>query len=244
MVTFLRSSIFNLLFYGATAIACILCLPGLLLPKEKAMIIVHAFVGTIHFLEKHILGLKYEVLGKENLPKEGSFIIAAKHQSPYETFKLNILLHDPAIVLKQELLNIPLWGKFLSKIDPIAIDRSKGSTAMKQIIDGALHVKEQNRPIVIFPQGTRVYPEETPKEKPYKIGVYRMYEATELPIIPLALNTGAFWPRRSWNKKAGTVTFEFLPPIKAGLNSKEFMAKIQTDLENKSNLLFKNAKLT
>lgn len=241
MLTFIRSTLFNLTFYSATAIACVLCLPGLFLPKPKAMVIVRAFVGTIYFLEKHILGLDYKVVGKENLPKSGSFIVAAKHQSPYETFKLNILFDDPAIVLKKELLRIPLWGRFLAKIDPIAIDRSQGRNAMKQIIEGALHVKEQGRPMVIFPQGTRVYTYETAKDRPYKAGVARMYRETELPVIPLALNTGAFWPRKSWTKKSGTVTFEFLKPIEPGLSDQEFLHDLQTRLEEASNKLHDEA---
>lgn len=234
MLIFIRSTIFNLTFYGTTAIACILCLPGLFLPRKKALYIVGAFVGTIHFLEKHILGLDYKITGVENLPQSGSYIVAAKHQSPYETFKLHILFNDPAIVLKKELLRIPLWGRFLAKIDPIAIDRSQGKSAMKQIIAGALHVKEQGRPMVIFPQGTRVYSYETAKDKPYKMGVARMYKETGLTVVPMALNTGAFWPRKSWIKKPGTVIFEFLPPIKPGLAEKEFLEKLQNEMESAS----------
>lgn len=238
---FIRSTLFNILFYGTTALACVLCLPGLLLPKEKAMYIVRAFVKTIAFLEKYILDLTYEIEGAEFLPESGSFIVAAKHQSPYETFKLNILFNDPAIVLKQELLRIPLWGRFLAKVEPIAIDRSKGSSAMKQIIDGALHIKKQGRPIIIFPQGTRVYPEQSSKEKPYKAGIARMYQETGLPVIPLALNTGTFWPRHSWIKKPGKVTFKFLPPMPTGLNGKEFMDKLENDLEKESSALHQKA---
>lgn len=241
MLTFIRSTIFNLTFYGTTALACVLCLPGLFLPREKALHIVAAFVGTIHFLEKHILRLDYKVTGTENLPESGAFIVAAKHQSPYETFKLHILFHDPAIVLKKELLRIPLWGSFLAKIDPIAIDRSQGKSAMKQIIAGALHVKKQGRPMIIFPQGTRVYSYETAKDKPYKMGVARMYKETGLPVIPMALNTGTFWPRKSWTKKAGTVTFAFLPPIKPGLPEKEFLNKLQNELETASQELHEQA---
>ncbi len=235
---FLRSTLFNLAFYGTTALACVMCLPALLLPKKQAMFVVYGFVHTVHIFEKYILGLHYEVRGLENLPKTGPYIIASKHQSPYETLKLNILFNDPAIVLKQELLKIPLWGRFLAKIDPIAIDRSQGKKAMEQIMDGAKHIKEQGRPIVIFPQGTRVHPEQTTDEKPYKIGVARIQEATGLPIIPLALNSGLFWPRKSWIKKPGTVVFEFLKPIEPGkLGVYEVMKELETRLETASHAL-------
>ncbi len=204
----IRSTIFNIAFYGFTALACILCLPCLFLPKKQAMLAVRIFVYGTHTIEKYILGLDYEVRGRENLPKSSSFIVAAKHESPYETTKLNILFDDPAIVLKRELLRIPLWGRFLAKVEPIAIDRSAGKEAMEQIIEGAKRVRDQGRPIVIFPQGTRVYPWQTTAERPYRPGVARTAQAAELPIIPMALNSGMFWPRKSWLKHPGKVVFE------------------------------------
>ena len=234
---FIRSTLFNILFYGTTAIACVLCLPGLLLPKKQAMWIVKFFVYSVYFFEKYILGLDYEVRGIENLPRQDSYIVAAKHQSPYETLKLNILFNDPAIVLKRELLMIPLWGWFLAKVDPIAINRSKARQSLNQITEGALRVKSQGRPIVIFPQGTRVLPEQTAREKPYKIGVARAAVATSLPIIPMALNSGIFWPRKSWIKKPGKVIFEFLPPVPSGLGIYEIMKDLEIRLEEHSNRL-------
>ena len=234
---FLRSTLFNFLFYGTTAVASLLCLPALFLPKKQAMWAVKFFVYSVYFFEKHVLGLDYEVRGAENLPAGGSFIVAAKHQSPYETMKLNILFNDPAIVLKRELLWIPLWGWFLAKVDPIAINRSKLRKSLNQITEGALHVKSQGRPIVIFPQGTRVLLTQTTKDKPYKIGVARAAEATGVPVIPMALNSGVFWPRRSWIKKPGRVIFEFLPPVPSGLGIYEIMKDLERRIEERSNLL-------
>ncbi|MGH1455191.1 MAG: 1-acyl-sn-glycerol-3-phosphate acyltransferase [Alphaproteobacteria bacterium] len=212
---FIRSTIFNLCFYALTAISCICLLPTLILPRTTYLGVVYGFVHTTAFLEKYILGLTYEIRGKENLPTEGAYIIAAKHQSAYETFKLHILFKDPSIVLKKELLKIPLWGKYLEKSDVIAIDRSSPKLAIKSLQDGAKHVTAQNRPIIIFPQGTRVSINTTAKEKPYKIGLMRIQEATNLPIIPMALNTGYFQPKHKWCKKPGRVVFEFLKPIPA-----------------------------
>lgn len=212
-ITFVRSTLFNFLFYGLTALACIICLPGLFFSEKVHFSIAKNFVKTVYWLERHILGLDYEVRGLEHIPKDQSYIVAAKHQSPYETFKLHILFDQPAVVLKQELLKIPLWGKYLESVKPIAIDRSQGKSAIQQIQDGALKVKEEKRPLVIFPQGTRVYSWQTPKDKPYKIGVAKIHTKTDLPIIPMALNTGLFWPRTSWMKYPGTVVFEFLPAL-------------------------------
>lgn len=234
MMTALRSTLFNIMMYGVTAVMCILCLPGLLLPPQKRMAIVRLFVGTVYLLERTILGLDYEVRGAENLPASGSYIVAAKHQSAYETMKLHILWDNPAVVLKQELLRIPLWGRYLAMIGPIAIDRSSGKESMTQILEGAQRVKNEGRPMVIFPQGTRVGVDVTTAEKPYRIGVARMQEATGLPIVPLALNTGVFWPKHKWRKQRGTVIFEFLPPIAPGRPAKEVLAEIETLLERES----------
>lgn len=235
-MNFIRSIIFNILFYTLNIAACILCIPGLLLPPDKALSwIVRNYVRGIYILEKYIMGLDFEIRGIENIPKKGAYIIAAKHQSAYETFKLHLLFDDPAIVLKQELLRVPIWGKFLKKVDPIAIDRSKGKDAIAQIIEGAKKVKAQNRPLIIFPQGTRVFVEQTPKDKPYKIGVARIAEATNMPIVPLALNTGYFWPRKGLMKKSGKVVFEFLPPIKPDeYGVYEIIKMLETQIEEHS----------
>ncbi|MCB1557198.1 MAG: 1-acyl-sn-glycerol-3-phosphate acyltransferase [Alphaproteobacteria bacterium] len=241
MILLLRASLFNILFYGLTAVMCVLCLPGLFLPRRQALVIVRLFVRTVYLLEKIILGLDYEVRGRENIPSTGAFIVAAKHYAPYETFKLHLLFDDPAVVLKQELLRIPLWGRFLAKIDPIAIDRQNPKKAVGQIISGAQRVREQGRPLVIFPQGTRVRLEETPQDKPYRSGVARAQKAADLPIVPLALNTGAFWPRRGWIKKPGRVVFEFLPPIPPGNPPADVMKRLEECLEAESNRLLKNS---
>ncbi|MCB9991682.1 MAG: 1-acyl-sn-glycerol-3-phosphate acyltransferase [Rhodospirillales bacterium] len=233
----LRATLFNIIFYGANALACIVCLPGLLLSREGAFVIIRSYVRSIHFLEKYILGLDYEVRGLEHLPKDGSFIVAAKHESAYETFKLHILFDDPAVVLKQELLRIPLWGKFLQRIHPIAIDRSKGRMASQQVIDGAQRVAKEGRPIIIFPQGTRVYTWQTVKDRPYKSGAMRMYAATDMPIIPLALNSGVYWPRKGWIKRPGKVIFEFLPPIPQGRDPETIMPELESRLEGASKAL-------
>lgn len=198
------------------------------------MSVVHGFVYTTAFLEKYILGLRYEIRGVENIPKDGAYIVAAKHESAYETFKLHILFKDPAIVLKKELLKIPLWGKYLGKSDVIAIDRSSPKLAIQSIQDGAKRVAAQGREIIIFPQGTRVSPDLPVSQRPYKIGIVRIQEATGLPIIPLAMNSGVFYPKGRFFKKSGCVVFEFLSPIPAGGDASETLKKIETLVEEKS----------
>lgn len=237
-----RSTLFNISFFVLTAIACILCLPMLVFTRRYFMGVVHFFVHKVYFLEKYILGLNYEVRGAEYLPSEGSFIIAAKHQSAYETLKLHMLFKDPAVILKKELLSIPLWGLYLKKSGPIAIDRTTPDSAIESIQDGAKHMKEQGRPIIIFPQGTRVRTDQTSKDKPFKIGIARIQEATELPIIPMALNAGLFWPRSGWLKSSGCVIFEFLEPIKPGLEKQNLMKKLEKEIEDASTSLMNEAK--
>ncbi len=239
----LRSTLFNLSFYLFNTFACICCAPALAFAsRETIMKVVYWYVRKIAWLERHIMGITYEIRGSEYLPSEGSYIIAAKHQSPYETMKLHFLFIDPAIVLKKELLFIPIWGRFLSKIDPIAINRNAGRQAMYQIIEGAKRIKEQGRAIVIFPQGTRVNPDQTSQEKPYKMGVARIQEATGLPIIPMALNSGVFWPRSGWKKSPGKVVFEFLPPIEPGRPASKVIKDIEYSLETASNALVEEAR--
>lgn len=230
----IRSTFFNLCFYTLTAVSCIVLLPTLLLPRNFFMAVVHGFVYKTAFLEKYVLGLRYEVRGLEHIPQDGAYIVAAKHESAYETFKLHILFKDPAIVLKKELLKIPLWGKYLSKSDVIAIDRSSPKIAIQSIQDGAKRVAAQGREIIIFPQGTRVSPDLDVSERPYKIGIVRIQEATGLPIIPLALNTGVFYPKGKWLKKSGCAVFEFLPAILPSADASATLKMIETVVEERS----------
>ncbi len=239
----LTSIIFNLLFWLITLVLCIAYIPLLILPRSWFIGAVKLWVRIVALLERVMLGLRYEVRGLEHLPQNGPFIIAAKHQSAYETFKLHLLFNDPAIILKRELLRIPLWGAYLWKSDVIAIDRTSPKTAQQSLHQGALRMKDQGRPIVIFPQGTRVAPDATTQDKPYKSGIASIQKVTALPIIPLALNTGLFWPRGGFLKSGGTVIFEFLPPIAPGKNKKELMAMIEKNIENTSAKLMSEAQL-
>lgn len=232
---YLRSALFNFCFYSIVGLMCIIFVPAVILPRPICMWIAVFHLKVIYFLERHILNLNYEIRGAENLPKEGSFLVAAKHQSTYETLKLHFIFNDPAIILKRELLFIPVWGWFLARTNPIAINRSDRKKASKQIIEGAQRIMQEGRPIIIFPQGTRVRIDEDSKEKPYKIGIARMQEATGLAIIPMATNTGKFWPRNTWVKQSGTVVFEFLPPVtKDDRRPEEVIKHLEKIIETKS----------
>lgn len=238
----LRSLVFNISFFLMTAITCIVLVPALALPRKVTLKIVTFYLWLNSLVEKYIVGLTFEVRGREYLPTSGSYFAAAKHQSTYETLKMFHLFGDPAIILKKELRRIPLWGWHAWKLDFIFIDRSDRGGAMASIVKGAQHIKEQGRPIIIFPQGTRVRAEQTSADKPYKGGIAKMYAATDLPIIPLALNTGLFWPRGSFKKYPGKVIFEFLPPIEPGLPEKKVMQALEDRIEEVSIRLMHEAK--
>lgn len=242
IVAWVRSILFNICFWAWSILVCVTIIPLVFSSKKTALCISHIFNNGVYVIEKYVLGLDYEVRGLEYLPKEGPYLIAAKHQSAYETMKLHRLFGDPAIILKKELLSIPIWGKFLGKLDIIAIDRSNGESALNSITNGAARMKEQGRPIVIFPQGTRVRVDATPADKPYKGGIIKMYNATQLPIIPLALNSGLFWPRNSFLKRPGKVLFEFLPAIEPGLEDKKVMKALEERLEEASIRLMDESK--
>ncbi len=242
MMIFLRQVAFNIAFYGSMALFCIILTPMMLLPRDMFVKYgLNSFFKMAHLLEKYIIGLDFEVRGLENLPKEKSFLIAAKHYSAYETFKLNLLFGNAAIIMKKELQYIPLWGWLAMRANMIFVERGSGKS-IDTILSGALRVKEEGRPLAIFPQGTRVPVDGTPDQYPYKKGILRMYEATNLPIMPMATNSGLFWAKKAFYKYPGTAVFEFLPVIPAGLPAQDVMTRIQDSIETASNRLIAEAR--
>lgn len=218
-------------------------LPALLLPRPLYLMALRGFLRSISLLEILVLGLRYEVTGLENLPKDGNYIAGMKHHSAYETLKLPIIFNDPAIVLKKELSQIPIWGWHVIKLGMIPVDRKAKGKAMAAMLDSAKDLLKHapHRPIVIFPQGTRVHTYETPDDRPYKMGIIRMYEALNLPIIPIAINSGVFWGRKTFLKRPGVVTFKFLPAIEAGLAPEEALKRLTDAVESESNALVEQA---
>lgn len=231
---FLRSLLFNIAFFGGTALFCFAYLPALLLPRRVFMHLVRFYFQWVYWMEKYIIGLDYKVVGAENLPKNGAFIIAMKHQSAYETMKLHLLFNDPAIILKKELMMIPIWGWIAKKAEMIAVDRKNAKNAVDAMNNGLRPVLEKGRPVVLFPQGTRV---KVGDKKPYKNGIIRLYETFNVPLIPIALNSGDFWAKGQFIKKPGVVTFKVLPAIETGLTKDVAMQRMQDALETESDKL-------
>lgn len=235
----IRSVLFNIMFYGVlTPGVCILLMPSLLMPRRAVLWVATLYQDLTYVLEKYILNLDYEVRGLEYLPQDtGHYLVAAKHHSAYETLKLLRLFKDPTIILKKELLSIPIFGWFLKALGVIAIDRSNREQSVGSLAAGAKQMKENNRPIVIFPQGTRVEVDATTTQKPYKGGIIKLYTATNMPIIPMAINSGVYWPRNSFWKQSGKVVIEFLPPIPAGLPTADVLKMLEEQIEGASNKL-------
>lgn len=234
MAVLIRSTLFNIAFFGWVFTACVSLAWVALLPRPRLMATIRWFLGTVGWLERNILGLEYEIVGIEKLPREGSFILAAKHQSAWETMKLHTILNDPAVILKKELTEVPVWGLIARKARMIPVERGAGARAFASMLEGALRIREEGRPIAIFPQGTRVAPGAV---VPYKAGVGLLYKRLNLPMIPMALNAGVFWPRKAYFKRPGRITVEILDPIPAGLPRDEAMARLEAVLEAASDRL-------
>ena len=233
-MTLVRSLTFQFAFYLLTALMTVLSVPCFVFSPERAGGWVSRLWASIGVgLLRLIVGIRLVVRGTENLPPGGS-LIAAKHQSMFETFALLTVFDRPTFVMKQELLRIPLWGWFAKRIGTIAVRRDQGTSALRHLAVDVVKAIERDRQVVIFPEGTRRPPGAAPS---YKGGIAYLYRKTGVPVVPLALNSGLFWPRRPLRLYPGTIVFSFLPPIAPGLKSSNFMARLESDIETESNRL-------
>jgi 1-acyl-sn-glycerol-3-phosphate acyltransferase len=199
---FVRSAIFSLLMLIATIVHSFICLAAFPLPFRYRYTLVTAYTRTVLWLLKIICQVNYQIEGLENIPKNCSGVVLSKHQSTWETFFLQGLFYQAAIILKKELLWIPFFGWGLATIDPIAINRHATISALNQIINKGKKCLNAGRWILVFPEGTRIPPGQVGK---YRIGGARLAVATGYPVIPVAHNAGYFWPKRSFIKNPGTI---------------------------------------
>jgi 1-acyl-sn-glycerol-3-phosphate acyltransferase len=234
---YVRSLVFNVLFYLNLIALMIFGLPVLLTNRKGVFWLCAAWGKSSLWLLDKICNLKSEFRGLENIP-EGAVIIAPKHQSIWETFALEMFFTDYTIILKRELTLVPVFGWYLWRADLIAINRTKGRSALDQIIERTKMLRAQGRQLFFFPEGTRRPPGAPPK---YKIGVAQVYVESNMPCLPVALNSGLFWPRRSFVRRPGTIVVEFLPVIPPGLPKDEFFALLQNTIETHSNRLMAEA---
>jgi 1-acyl-sn-glycerol-3-phosphate acyltransferase len=222
-----RSLLFSAVFYANMIILMIIGLPMIALPYRFFHGILRTYARTSLWLLRVLCGISVEWRGRERLP-DGACLVACKHQSVWETFALFMILPDPTYVLKRELMWIPLFGWLARKSGMIPIDRGTRVTSLAAMRSRARAEIGRGRQIVIFPEGTRRPPGAEPRYLP---GVALLYGELGLPCVPVALNSGLFWPRRSLLRFPGTVLVEVLDPIPAGLDRRTFMKRLQGPLE-------------
>jgi 1-acyl-sn-glycerol-3-phosphate acyltransferase len=225
-----RSNLFNLFFYTWSVVMVIAFSPALLLPYQVTVWGQRLWASGVNYLMRLSVGIHVEYRGLEHRPRGGA-IVAAKHQSAWDTLIWHVILDDPAMVMKQELLSIPIYGWMCRKTRMIAVDRKAGTKALRAMLDDGRAAVELGRPIVIFPQGTRTASGASIKDAPYQPGVSALYRGLNVPVVPVALNSGLFWPRRRFMRRPGTIVLQFLKPIPPGLPRKEFDAVLQKRLE-------------
>ncbi len=239
MSTF-RALIFNILFFGGTALECLVLWPFLFFGPKISQKTGRFWCKWVQWLLKVTVKLEPRVVGEQHLP-DGPCILVSKHQSAWETLTFHTLLHDPAYILKKELISIPVFGLFLKYSGQIPVDRAAGGSALKDMIKGVNHALKRGARIVIFPEGTRTPPG---SDRPYHPGVYALYKAfPNVPMIPVALNSGMFWGRAKFMKYSGKVTLEYLPPIEPGLDRKTFMKEIKSRIDDRTRELEKLAQV-
>jgi len=223
----LRSLAFNALFYCWSTLIQVGCLPTILVSARAVTWVQRTWVRGNFALLAAVCGLRYEIRGLERLPREPC-IIASKHQSAWDTMIFALLIRRPGHVFKRELLWVPVFGWYLLRAGGIPIDRKGGASALKRMIAAARQTIEEGRHIVIFPEGTRIAVGE---RAPYHPGVAALYTQLKVPVVPVALNSGLFWGRRSFLKNPGRIVLEFLEPIPPGLRRREFLEVLAQRIE-------------
>ncbi len=230
---FIRSFIFNIVFYLSVSLQLVFWFPVyFFLKREDCWNVVRIWGFTSLWFHNKIIGTTFSFEGLENIPEQGGFIVGGKHQSAWETYALLLFLKDPSYILKRELMFLPIFGWFAAKAKVVAVNRGKRSIALAAMTKAAARQLNEGRQIIIYPEGTRVTPFAPPN---YKYGIAHMYKEVGCRVLPVALNSGLFWPRQSFLRYPGKITMRFLPVIEPGLPLEEFRTKLQTDIETATN---------
>lgn len=231
----LRSIIFKTVFYLWTTLFCILYIPFFWLSRDALIACQRRWSYGVLFFLKNIMNIHLEIRGIENIPEGGAFI-AMKHQSSFDTFVMHTIVSHPAFIMKKELLKIPLYGQFCKNTGMIPVDRAGGLRALKDMMQKSGDAIDDGRQLIIFPEGSRSLPG---GEVTYQSGIFGIYKYTKKPVIPVALNSGLYWPKKGHLVAGGHIVFDFLKPIEAGLSKKEFMDTLEHQIEDASRNLIK-----
>ncbi len=228
-----RNTIFSIFFFFGIILISLIFLPSLLMP-QKVVIFGGKLMGYwSSFCLKFFLSTKITIKGLENINHNQKFFIAASHQSMFETFFLQTIFNGPIFILKNELLQIPIFGWYLKKIGSISIRRNKITKENLGFLDDIIkHVNESNRPLIIFPQATRVLPYERP---PFKKGVGKIYEQLKIECLPLAINSGVVWPKTGKKKSDKEIIVSILSPIKLGYDKETFLKILEKNIYDELN---------
>ena len=224
----IRNFLFSIFFFSGIILICIIFLPSLFLPQKIVL-----FGGKImgHWSAiclRFFLSTKIIIKGKENIIKNEKFFIASSHQSMFETFFLQTIFNSPVFILKKELLKIPIFGWYLKKIGSIYIDRNKITKENLGFFDQISYlIRSSNRPLIIFPQGTRLTSDD---RTPFKKGVSRIYDELKIKCQPVAINSGNVWPKKGTLKPHKNLTISILKPIESGLNKDIFLQNLQDNI--------------
>jgi len=234
-----RGLAFNFACLAWTVIYGTIGLPVLIAPRVAAMRFGRVWARVVLFLLRAIVGLGHEIRGLDRVPR-GTCIIAMKHQSAWDTLIPLVVFHDPAAVAKRELLLLPFYGWYAARAGSIGIDRRAGAGALRRLVMASRRAATQGRPIIIFPEGTRVAPG---AHLPYQPGVAALYQALSIPLVPAAVNSGYFWGRRSFVKRPGRIVLEFLDPIPPGWPRRQLMAELEQRIETATAALLREAEV-
>jgi 1-acyl-sn-glycerol-3-phosphate acyltransferase len=228
---FLRSLVFNVLFYLLLVFWVIVGIPTFLMPRWGIVTIAQCWARSSIWLMRVICNIKVEYRGLEKIP-EGPLIVASKHQSMWETFALLQFFPEPLYILKRELKWIPFFGWYLIKTNMIGVDRGAGGRSLIAMTRRAGAEVRRGRQLIIFPEGTRTAVDAPPR---YKTGVAQVYVDCGVQCLPVALNSGLFWPRRTFMRYPGTLVVEFLDPLPPGLKRNQFIARVSAVIEQATN---------
>ena len=231
----IRNLLFSLFFLGGIIFISLIFIPAILLPTKVVLFGGKLMGYWTSFCLQIFLSTKIIIKGKENIIKNKKFFIAASHQSMFETFFLQTIFNSPVFILKKELLMIPIFGWYLKKIGSISIKRNKVSRENLGFFDEITkQINSSNRPLIIFPQGTRLSPED---RTPFKKGSSRIYEELDISCQPIAINSGNTWPKKGKKKINTTLTISILKSIEPGLEKKNFLKKLENIIYSELDIL-------
>lgn len=223
----IRSFFFNCVFIGIQALFVFAMVFTLPFHRRAIQSIVRAWAKILRIAMRSMVDIRFEIRGMENIPQEPC-IFASKHQSAWDTFAFYLLLDDPSYVVKKELMNIPIWNWCARKAQVIPVDREGNISALRQLVIDVKDRLNKGSSVIIFPEGTRTKPG---AKALYHPGIAALYMKINVPIIPVALNSGLFWSRHSMLKHPGTMVFEILPALPSGMKRKEFMTMLENRIE-------------